>query len=207
MRPQPDRYLPILWKQAGRLDDEPVWRLEFQIKREVLSQMKIVRLAETLRHLNALWCYATDEWLRLAIPNPEDKTRSRWPIHPLWGYLSSIDWETPGGPLLREFSPARAPADAKLYSLYVAVLTSFMAKRGIADLYEGQEELVAAVVEFYMNKAFWEGMSFDDYFAERIALKARLFNSALNDPELLDKLDEAEIQRRALAYRKASKGG
>lgn len=60
---------------------------------------------------------------------------------------------------------------------------------------------------FYTNKAFWDGISFDDYFAERIALKARLFNSALNDPELLEKLDEEEIQRRAVAYRKASRGG
>ncbi len=60
------------------------WRLEFEIKREVLTQKGLAKLSEVMYHLNGLWDYATTEWLRLTLPNADDKTRSRWPIHPLW---------------------------------------------------------------------------------------------------------------------------
>jgi hypothetical protein len=200
-------YLPPLWKHAGRIEGEPVWRLEFQIKREVLAQMKLARLYDTLRHLNGLWCYATNDWLRLAIPTLDDKTRSRWPIHPLWGYLSSIDWEAPGGPVLRSFSASRTPDDKRLFAMSLAAVTSYAAKHGYRDLYEAYEALIAAVVTYYADKAHWEGLSFDDYIEDRIALKVRQFNASVNDPAILDKLDEAEIERRAIAYRKASRGG
>ena len=61
-----------------------VWRLEFELKREVLTQKGLSKLYQVLNHLNGLWSYATTEWLRLTLPSDDDKTRSRWPIHPLW---------------------------------------------------------------------------------------------------------------------------
>ena len=76
-----------------------MWRLEFEFRREVLAQLQLDALPSVLEHLNGLWSYATTEWLKLCIPSEADKTRSRWPIHPLWMALASIDWETPGGPL------------------------------------------------------------------------------------------------------------
>lgn len=199
-------YLLPLWRAAGWKDDEPVWRMEFQIKREVLTQMQLVPLVTALDNLNGLWSYATDEWLRLAIPQDTDKTRSRWPIHPLWGYLSSIDWGTPGGPLTREFDPMRAPADSKLYSMYLAALVGFMAKRGLQDLYQAQEAMIADVVSYFMGKAYQEGIPFDQYIAERVALKVRQYGSGLNAPDGLDALDQAKAASAAAAYRKASRG-
>jgi hypothetical protein len=86
-----------LWEATGRKPEEPVWRVEFQFMREILAQHGIVDLESVLANLNGLWSYATTEWLRLTIPNPDDQTRARWPLHPLWGYLSSVDWETNGG--------------------------------------------------------------------------------------------------------------
>jgi len=199
-------YLAGLWREAGRQDGEEVWRLEFQIKRDVLAQMGIAALSAALRHLSGLWSYATTEWLRLAIPNGDDQTRSRWPVHPLWGYLSSVDWESAGGPVLRHFSASRAPKDEKLLSLYLSALVSFMAKRGITDLHQGQETLLAAAVEYYSGKACWDGLSFEHYFAERVALKARKFNTLLNEPEILERVDEADVAVRAEEYRKGSGG-
>ena len=79
--------------------------------------------------LQNLGGYATTEWLRLTIPSPDDKTRSRWPIHPLWGYLSSIDWETSGGPLSRSYSPARVPGDAYLFDQGWRLLIAYMARQ------------------------------------------------------------------------------
>jgi hypothetical protein len=110
-----------LWKAVGRKEGEPVWRVEFQFMREVLEQHGLVSLSSVLANLNGLWSYASTEWLRLAMPNPDDQTRSRWPIHPLWGCISSVDWETDGGPLSRSFKATRLPDDKRVFSLGVTV--------------------------------------------------------------------------------------
>ena len=102
-------YLLDLWAAVGWNPGDPVWRLEFQIKREILTQKGLPKLAQTLSNLNGLWSYATTEWLRLTLPSEDDQTRSRWPVHPLWGFLSSVDWDTDGGPLSKRFSPERSP--------------------------------------------------------------------------------------------------
>lgn len=46
-----------LWQKAGWDGESQVWRLEFQIKREVLTQKNISKLYEVLNHLNGLWSY------------------------------------------------------------------------------------------------------------------------------------------------------
>lgn len=197
-------YVFDLWRECGWNGFDPVWRLEFEIKREVLAQMGIAPLSRTLSNLNGLWSYATTEWLKLAIPQEADKTRSRWPIHPLWGLLSSIDWETPGGPLLRSHNPARVPADERLYGMYLSALIGFMAKRGIQDLYQAQEEMIAYVVSYFTGKAYEQRLqSFDDFIADRLALKVRQFNTGINAPDGLADIDQSETEERAKAYRKA----
>lgn len=70
-------YLIPLWKEAGWIEGEPIWRLEFEFKRELLFQKNVVRLSEVLANLNGLWSYATTEWLTLREPNPNDQTRTR----------------------------------------------------------------------------------------------------------------------------------
>jgi hypothetical protein len=199
-------YLLSLWREAGRTADEPVWRLEFQIKRDVLSDMRLGDLHGTLANLSGLWAYGTGEWVRLAIPQDGDQTRSRWPLHPLWGYLSEIDWQGNGGPLLRSVDMTHAPQDPKLYSMYLAALIGFMAKRHIHDLYQAQEAMTTELVAFYSDRAYMDGISFDQYVDERVALKVRQYGSGINDPEILDKVDENASQARAEAYRKASRG-
>lgn len=201
------QYLFDLWRQAGWSGDVPVWRLEFEFKRESLAQRGLSRLDEVLRNLNGLWSYATTEWLRLTLPNPDDQTRSRWPVHPLWGYLSSVDWETDGGPLSPRYSPARVPGDDKLFSVGLSNLISFMAREGITDLYRGHEVFITALYGYHAGKALQIGLPFDDYIAEKIALKAREFNTILNNPEWEAERKALELKREAEAYRKASDGG
>ena len=199
-------YLFELWQSVGWNPSTSVWRLEFEIKREVLTQKGLSKLDQVLANLNGIWCYATTEWLRLTLPSEEDHTRSRWPVHPLWGYLSSIDWETTGGPLTRCFSPERTPNNAKLFNLAFSHLTAFMAREGITDLYEGQEAFITALYAFHADKANFIGLPFDAYVAEKVAIKARQFNTILNNPELEEKRQAEELAKAAKAYRKAADG-
>lgn len=199
-------YLRDLWREVGWDGVSPVWRLEFQFRRELLAQLQLVTLKEVMGNLNGLWSYATTEWLRLTLPSLEDKTRSRWPIHPLWILLSSIDWESSGGPLMRHYSPRRVPDESRLCMQGLSAILSFMAIRGITDLYPGQDAFMAAIYLNFAGKAEFLGMSFDDYIRERVQAKARQFNSMLNDPTLIEELDADEIERRTREYLKASKG-
>ncbi|MCB1937554.1 MAG: replication initiation factor [Nitrosomonas sp.] len=196
-------YLHELWKRTGWNGEDKVWRLEFQLKREVLTQKGLSKLTEVLDNLNGLWSYAVTEWLRLTLPNPDDQTRSRWPIHPLWGYLSSVDWNTDGGSLLSRFNNARIPGDDWLCKNGFSTLVSFMAREGIKDFDAGAEAFKNALYGYHERKSYYLGLTFGDYLLERIAIKARQFNSLLNKTEADE---QARLDKLARAYRKQSEG-
>ena len=199
-------YLLDLWRKAGWDGSQPVWRLEFQLKREALTQRGLSDLGTAMNNLNGLWSYATTEWLRLTLPYPEDKTRSRWPIHPLWGCLSAIDWETSGGPLTAQHTHAQLPTDEKLFSMGFNALIAYMARERMTDLYAGHQAFMTAMYAHLDQKAERQDKPFDPYVNDKLALKAREFNSMLNNPDQEKERQEEEQERVAKAYRKASDG-
>lgn len=197
-------YLHELWKKAGWNGKDKVWRLEFQLNREVLTQKGLGKLTEVLDNLNGIWSYATTEWLRLTLPNGDDQTRSRWPIHPLWGYLSSIDWETNGGPLSSRFSAARVPGNDWLCKIGLSTLISLMACKGIKDFDSGIRAFKDALYVYHERKSFYLGLTFDDYIQEKVTIKARQFNTILN--RSIEAEEQASIDKDVAEYRKQSDG-
>ena len=200
------KYLFALWRAVGWDGESRVWRLEFQMRGEVLRQFGLRTLRDVLGNLNGLWSYATTEWLRLAIPQEGDQTRSRWPIHPLWGYVSSIDWESNGGPLSREFRPIRVPSDGSIVKSALGALTGVMAKQGITDIRSGINALFDLVEEHYSAKAYLMGQPYEAYVGERVALKCRQFNTVLNDEEILERIEEERIAEAADRYERGKNG-
>jgi hypothetical protein len=199
-------YLKGLWGKAGWQEGQRVWRLEFEFKREFLSQKGVGSFREVMRHLSGLWTYATDDWLRLAIPDENDQTRSRWAVHPLWQYLASVDWGGDGGALLSRFNPTRAPDDRYLFGRGLSLILSFMAREGYSDFYEASEKYLSWLAS-YANKyiCMAEGIPFHEYVAEQVAIKSRRFNTALNVSG--EEWDDFEKEETARAYFKATRGG
>ena len=195
-----------LWQKAGWEGSGLIWRQEFEIKREVLIQKQLSKLTEVMSNLNGLWDYATTEWLRLTLPNADDKTRSRWPIHPLWVFLSAVDWEGNGGPLAKRFCPSRSPNDDKLFQIAYSAILSYMAKHGFpaTELYEGCEDFLANAYAFHEKKALQLGLPFEDFISEKLALKHRQYNTAVNDPEQEQQRQAKAVAEQAREYRKAS---
>lgn len=191
-----------LWEAGGWQSGEPIWRVEFQFRREVLAQHGLVRLDDVLSNLNGLWSYASTEWLRLTIPNPDDQTRTRWPVHPLWGYLSSVDWETDGGPLSRSFSATRLPEDKRIFALGASSIASYMAKHGITDYADGLDRFMYDLYGHLQSCGFNMGQSAEDFLLEKVRLRAKEFNTILNIDEAEEK--QQALERAAAAYRKAS---
>ncbi len=189
-------YLVPLWNQAGWSGDSRIWRMEFQFNREILRQLNIKTYQDAIQNLNGLWSYAATSWLRLTLPNPEDSNRSRWPLHPLWGYIASIDFETFGGELSRSFSAQRIPSDQRLFSHGFSVLSSFMAREGVTDWGAGLELYCTKLYHYINNRSMNDGAAFDDFIGERVAVKAKRFNSILNRQKDKDFQDSVDDYRR-----------
>lgn len=196
-------YLKELWLKAGWDGVRPVWRLEFEFKRELLTQKGLSGLHQTLRHLGGLWAYAADEWLRLTLPSDQDSTRSRWPVHPLWACLASIDWGGDGGPLLDRFSSVSAPSEKQTMSRLLSSITTLMALDGQVGLNEAWDDLRLRLDNHLHTLCMWEGIHPDQYVEEKVRIKARRFNSILNQQD--DEGPDPEEQARL--YRKLSRGG
>lgn len=200
-----------LWQKAGWDESTPIWRLEFEIKRDVLKQKGLSKLAEVLHHLDGLWRYATTEWLRLTRPNPDDDTRSRWPTHPLWLMLSSIDWQSRGGPLLKRFHGTRSPKDDRLYQMAYSAMLSFLAKHDLHfqteyEFFKGIERFLEGAYAYHEQQAHYQGIPFIELMREKLAIKRRIYGSALNDPSLEQQRKAKELAEQAKAYRKESDG-
>ncbi|WP_341915518.1 hypothetical protein [Polaromonas sp. YR568] len=192
-----------LWRPAGWEPGQQVWRLEFELKRDYLKERQLSSLESVLVNLNGLWSYATTEWLRLTEPNPEDSTRARWPTHPLWMALASVDWETSGGVLLKRFTNARLPDEKRLYSTVFGSLASYMAIHQIEDKYLALDGLLGKMHQHYQDIAFQQGLLVDDLLIQRMAARSRLFNTGVNRQ---DEPSEPEESEGVKAYRKASNG-
>jgi len=194
-----------LWKEAGWIEDEPVWRVEFQLMRDVLAEHGLIGLDSVLTNLNGLWSYAVTDWLRLTLPNPDDHTRSRWPIHPLWGYISTIDWEGDGGALSRSFKATRVPEDKRIFSLGASSIVAYMAKHGITDFDEGIDRYVLDIFRYFHERGYFMGLSAESFILEKVRLRAKEFNTLLSQSEE-EQRKRLEILQAAKKYRRESEG-
>lgn len=87
-----------LWQ--GRDAAAPVWRLEFQFRREVLGQLRLHSVGDALSARQALWTYGT-EWLSLRTPTANREQR-HWPLDPAWDRLAQAVIGLPCQPVVRE---------------------------------------------------------------------------------------------------------
>ena len=199
-------YLKTLWREVGWNDESLVWRLEIQLKREVLSQLGLKNFASVAESLNGIWGYALTEWLRLTLPSASDHKRSRWPVHPLWAALASIDWETQGGPLLRQFPKHQAPSDEWLFSSGLRPIVAFMAKTGITDFQIALDTFQRDMVAFHEEQADRIGLRFVTYLREKVELKAREFCTIYNAAKTAEEERKRKIDAYAEEYRRQSDG-
>jgi hypothetical protein len=162
-------------------ETRPVWRLEFQVMREVLVELGVPDMQTLMQSLGGVWGYATQQWLRLAQPVAGDSNRGRWPTHPLWERLAEVRWRLDDEPLLRKFSPARVPSEEKLFRMHMSILTSFMAAQKITDFCQGRDLFIKRSQAFHTRRCT-DGSSLADWVEAQVRLKGRRFNTLLNIP-------------------------
>lgn len=201
-------YLLELYHLAGMNRDLPVWRLEFQLKRDVLEQLSVRSFASLLRHQGGVWQYATHEWLRLTEPLSGDGNRGRWPTHSLWRQLGEVHWRLDDVPLKRQYTPARVPSQDRLFRLFIALLTSFMAIHGITSYREGLLAFQSQCDGFHRQRCEEQlNTTLEDWVELEVRTKGRLYNSLRNVPSPSEEADHPDEETRyGIAYNSASRG-
>ena len=197
-------YLKPLWKIAGWDEKEPIWRLEFEFHREALKELRVLELEDLTSHIAGLWKYACKDWLRLSIPNETDSNQTRWPNHPLWDFLTAVDWSNHKGETLKRIRKERVPSDDALFINGLGGITSFMARHGIEDLGEGFAEYLVHAEHFHEHKGRFEDKGLSHYIQEKVKAKARKYNTL--DNRDIEQLEKAK-QEQARAYKKEKGGG
>ncbi len=130
-------YLREIWEKNGWDTFHRVWRLEFQLRRELLGQMKISTYLNLTENINDMWKYCTHDWLRLAV---KDNTinRTRWMTNPLWEKIQDIrfnDGKFTG--ILRQVNKSRMPSDKALFQNGIGYITAFAAREGFENIDKG----------------------------------------------------------------------
>lgn len=199
-------YLKDLWRERGWNGSDPVWRLEFQFRHEVLKQFELGGFRAAMDSLKGLWIYAM-AYVRLAVPNPKDRNRTRWATHPLWTALGSLDWEGKPGPFYRDYSPTRTPSREFLSRQAFSAATSYMAREGISDFDCGWEQLGLMTYNIQSGKGVGLGASFQTLVDETVHEKARRYNTANNIPEYAREIEDEELAEYARRYERESNGG
>jgi hypothetical protein len=116
---------------GDRLDPSiPVWRIDFQLRREVLADCRLSEPEEVLRKRQALRTYAT-KWLSLRSPRPGER-RTRWPVASAWVCLSRSELGTPKSSLVRE--RIRKREESVLVRGLAGYASSLAAVAGVSDL-------------------------------------------------------------------------
>ena len=171
-------YMRSVWRECGWDSVSPVYRLEFQLRGEALKEFDAREYPGVLDKLGGLWRYGTEEWLRLTVPNECDKTKSRWPSHPLWDFLQGVKW-LDSLPLTRVPIPlSQIPSDPQLFRPFFSALTSFMAARCITDADEGWDRLFVEGREYFENRAEFQNAGFYAQARLRAAKKATTYGVA-----------------------------
>ena len=116
---------------GDRLDpSQPVWRLEFQLRRQVLKECSLDDAKEVIDRRQHLWEYAT-RWLSLRDSSPTAR-RVRWPVANVWAQLSRSQVGTPQNPLVRK--RIRKRDESVLIRGLAGYASSLAAIAGVSDL-------------------------------------------------------------------------
>jgi len=122
------------WMRAvwgDRLDPSaPVWRIEFQLRREVLAECSLRKPEEVLQKRQELWAYAT-QWLSLR-SSRSGQRRARWPTSGVWLQLSRSELGTPQTSLVRQ--RIRKREESVLVRGLAGYASSLAAVAGVSDL-------------------------------------------------------------------------
>ncbi|WP_411503395.1 replication initiation factor [Brevibacillus centrosporus] len=89
-----------IWLANNWCEDKEVWRVEFQMMRNVLKEFSINTVEDLIKKESTLWAYLTQQWLTIRQPSP-DKVY-RWKLKKKWKTIQEAGNDYNTTPLVRE---------------------------------------------------------------------------------------------------------
>lgn len=89
-----------IWRNNGWDENKPVWRVEFQVRRQALIEFGIPTFDLFADKQDELWAYLTQEWLSLRKPCSDNI--SRWKLTTKWMKVQRAITNYSAEPLIRE---------------------------------------------------------------------------------------------------------
>lgn len=170
-------YLKPLWTESGWDSQQDVWRIEFQFRRQFLSNVEVSKPTQIHTASNSLWKYATEVWLQLVEVDSNDSNASRWPTHPAWLEVSNA-YDIKDCKSLHRVKKQRLPHDQFLFMNGISAFSSFMAREGISDFDEALTEFFRQAEEYHevINQ-----LPMEDYIRMKAVEKTKRYNTILKE--------------------------
>ena len=199
------RFLHDIWTASGWCPWDPVWRVEGEFRREGLARFSLTTLDDVLASVGTLWVYLTESVVTLAVPNPGNGQRSRWPLHPLWIAISKVQWDGASRQLERVVRPNGAPSDRYLARAFQSVVTSYMARENALEFARAIRGLTDLLHDYLVKEEQWSWSSPAEALEVRAKLKGRRYHTMRNvsADTRAPPLPEWAAEH---AYRRASRG-
>ena len=156
-----------IWKAID--PDQPVWRVEFQFRREALQAFGVDTVAEALVERQGLWQYGATQWLSLRHQVPGDSNRWRSYVTREWWAIQRAEIGSPRSPLVRE--RMQAACEQKLVEGLGGYATALAAATGVTGDPERALQLLAPKLSEYMRR---KGTTFEDVVARKRELRLAL---------------------------------
>jgi len=139
-----------LWKVE---DSSCVWRIEYQLRRSFLKEMKVNDLESLSSNLGSIWQYLTTEWFSLRLLD-DDKAERRT-VHPLWLAVQEAGrkfGEDNG--IQRSYAADEVLSVGKILPHIIGRWISISALEQISDREESMTHLIELVDKFCDDEMF-----------------------------------------------------
>lgn len=84
-----------IWQSNSWNEECPVWRVEYQLRRDVLKEFKINSVLDSFDKLDSLWKYLTVQWLQIRRPVKNEKV-TNWIVKNKWIVIqNAVDYDAP----------------------------------------------------------------------------------------------------------------
>jgi hypothetical protein len=141
-----------VWKRKPGKD---IWRVEFQLRREILRELQCDTFADLVERASGVWKYLTEDWLTLRLLDNENVSRRT--INQWWSAVQEVGGDFGGSlAVTREYAKGgEAPAD-----WYIAhgagCLAGYAARKGVKELDKALADFARAMREHLGTSDFGE---------------------------------------------------
>lgn len=176
-------YMREIWKEAGWDGETPVYRFEFQLRKEALKQFKLEFAKDIVEKQGSLWGYCTRKWLRIVSPGNHN-AKDRWPTQPFWEEVQRGFGFTPALPRLKKYSATRAPENWYFFGQAGSASLGYMAKYKLTDFQEAWAQYGRELEQHYIKKLGGKE-AFEKYITEQVNSRRKRYGLQIeNDEEI-----------------------